>query len=241
MNIIKTLLILLIAFVFTACNSKTPFKTKEPISGASQVYMYVSNSTSGLDYSMEDSKYKAQINGKNVSGTIEAGEYKVFDMKPATVMFTSIRNNIEQKHIKLNMLAGQSYYLKIQSQEYGGLYTFEQVSASEGMKELQESKLAGSFLMDMTRYVPEFGGSSVDGDVDNKIPAMSEAEIDAIIEKKLAAMGAGTTAAVAAAPAPRAKSSGSKLDEIKEAYEMKKEGLLTNEEFKAMKAEILAK
>ena len=78
-------------------------------------------------------------------------------------------------------------------------------------------------------------------DSDNKIPAMSEAEIDAIIEKKLAAMGAQKTAPTVSST-PRANiSTSSKLDDIKEAYEMKKEGLLTNEEFKAMKAEILAK
>ena len=96
--------------------------------------------------------------------------------------------------------------------------------------------------MDMAAYVPDFGGSTAGKDSNNKIPAMSEAEIDAIIEKKLKAMSANTQAPATVSSAPRANvSTSSKLNDIKEAYEMKKEGLLTNEEFKAMKAEILAK
>ena len=240
MNTIKALLILALILLISGCATKTPFKTQEPLQGAALVYMYVADTQSNMDHSMEDSKYKTQINGKNVAGTIEAGEYKVFDMKPATVLFTAVRRNIETLHAKLSLQAGQTYFLKTQSGAFGEAFTFEQVSASEASEDLKTSKLAGSFEMDMAAYVPDFGGSTAGKDSDNKIPAMSEAEIDAIIEKKLAAMGTNTQAPAAVAPRVNISTS-SKLDDIKEAYEMKKEGLLTNEEFKAMKAEILAK
>ena len=241
MNTIKALLILAVMLLISGCTTKTSFKVQEPLNDAALVYMYVTNLQSDMDYSMEDSKYKTQINGKNVAGTIEAGEYKVFDMKPATVMFTAIRRNIESLHVKLNLQAGQTYFLKTQSGAFGEAFTFKQVSASEASKDLKNSKLAGSFEMDMAAYVPDFGGSTAGKD-DNKIPAMSEAEIDAIIEKKLKAMSNNTSAPAAVSSTTRASvSTSSKLDDIKEAYNMKKEGLLTNEEFKAMKAEILAK
>ncbi|MDQ7066526.1 MAG: hypothetical protein Q9M40_00145 [Sulfurimonas sp.] len=180
--------------------------------------MYVTDSQSGMDDSMEDSKYKIQINRKNVAGTIEAGEYKVFDMKPETVLFTAVRKNIEEKYVKLSLVAGQTYYLKTQSAAFGEPYSFEQVNAGVARQDLKESKLAGSFEVDMAAYVPAFGGSTVDADAKGKVPSMSEAEIDAIIEKKLKAMGAGT--AVVAAPAAMqnstpSSSSSSKLNDIK--------------------------
>ena len=241
MHIIKILFTLVFVLILSGCTTKTPFQVKQPVENAALVYIYVTNVQSGMDDAMEDSKYKTQINRKNVAGHIRAGEYKVFDMKPAMVLFTATRRNIEDLHIKLNLQAGQTYYLRTQSAGFGEEFSFEQVSASKASKELQTSKLAGSFEMDMAAYVPEFAGSTAGTEKANQIPAMSEAEIDAIIEKKLKAMGStnsATTATVVTAPKA---STTSKLDEIKQAYEMKKDGLLTNEEFKAMKAEILAK
>ena len=242
MTLTKSLLILSLSFFIVGCTSKTPFISQEPLQDAALVYFYVANKSSSMDASMEDSKYKARINGKNVAGSIEAGEYKVFDMKPATVLFTSVRRNIEQKFLKLHLEAGQTYYLKVQSGTFGGLYSFKEVSATEARKDLKTSSLSGSFELDMAAYVPDFGGSTAGKDIDeNTIPAMTEAEIDAIIEKKLKAMGATSAQAPVAQPSVKQVSSSSKLVDIREAYEMKKQGLLTNEEFKIMKAEILAK
>ena len=231
MNLIKSLLLVAVALLITSgCTTKTPFKTQEPLADAALVYFLVTDAQLGMDDAMEDSKYKTRINGKNVRGTIESGEYKVFDMKPATVLFTAVRRNFEEEHVKLNLQAGQTYFLKVQSGDFGGAYVFEQVSASEASEDLKKSKLSGSFEMNMAAYVPEFGGSTAGKTGENVIPAMTEAEIDAIIERKMKAMGAVPAAsAVSSAPRP---SSASKLDDIKKAYEMKKEGLLTNEEFK---------
>lgn len=242
MTLIKSLFLLSLTFFIAGCTTKTPFTSQEPLQDAALVYFYVSEKSSTIDVNMEDSKYKTRINGKNVAGTVEAGEYKVFDMKPATVLFTSVRRNIEEKFLKLNLQAGQTYYLKVQSGSFGGLYSFKEVSATEASKDLAQSSLAGSFEMDMAAYVPDFAGSTAGIDENDKIPSMSEAEIDAIIEKKLKAMGASQqVAAPVRTQVQNNTSSGSKLDNIKEAYEMKKQGLLTNDEFKAMKAEILAK
>ena len=119
MNTIKTLLILAIILLVSGCTTKTPFKTQEPLAGAALVYVYVSDSKPAMDDAMEDAKYKTRINGKNVAGTIVSGEYKVFDMKPATVLFTAVRRNIETLHVKLNLQAGQTYFLKTQSGAFG--------------------------------------------------------------------------------------------------------------------------
>jgi len=241
MPLLKSLLVISILFFISGCTTKTPFTSQEPLQDAALVYFYVSEKSSTIDTSMEDSKYKTRINGKNVAGTVEAGEYKVFDMKPDTVLFTSVRRNIEEKFLKLNLLAGQTYYLKVQSGAFGGPYSFKEVSATEASKDLAQSSLAGSFEMDMAAYVPDFAGSTAGKDESEKIPSMSEAEIDAIIEKKLKAMGASQQVPAQVTAPIKNTSSASKLDDIKEAYEMKKQGLLTNDEFKAMKAEILAK
>lgn len=240
MNIIKIFFITSILVLFSACTDKTPFKEKEPISGAAQVYVYVSNVQLGMDESMQDSKYKLQINGKNVAGTIQAGEYKVFDMKPATVLFSSVRRNIEMMHAKLHLEAGERYYLKAQSEGFGEGYTFSIIEESLALQDLKTSTLAGSSEMDMTAYVAEFGGSTAKDGTNEIAPTMSEAEIDAIIEKKLQERGA-PKAVVTPVIATPVVSTTSKLEDIKKAYDMKENGLLTEEEFKAMKAEILAK
>ena len=67
--------------------------------------------------------------------------------------------------------------------------------------------------------------------------AMSEEEVNAIIDEKMSKIRN-------IKQTPSSISSGatsSKLDDIRNAYEMKKQGVLTEEEFQNMKAEILAK
>ena len=247
MTILKALLITLSTVLIIGCGTKTPFKAQEPIKDAALVYVYVSDVQSDIDHAMEDAKYKIQINDKNVKGWIKAGEYKVFDMKPATVLFTIIRREIESLDVKLNLEAGKTYYLKTQSGEFGGVFTFKQVSYQNALNDLSNSKLAGSFTEDLTKYVPEFAGSTA-GLKDEKpsIPALTESQIDALIEKKMAKKASMQTNTFSAStPSVTTKSTtsvtGNKLYDIRNAYEMKKQGILSEEEFLKMKSEILAK
>lgn len=250
MNKLKALLVVAIMLLVSGCGTKVPFKEKEPLDGAALLYVYVVNKT-GDNKNMSDSKYKLQINGKNVNGEINRGEYKVFDMKPATILVTSVRRNIERMHVKVNMQAGNIYYLKIESGSFGGFYNFDQVSASEGRAGVAKTTFADAFGIDVTKYTPDFAGSTAGEDGKTmSVPAMSEAEINAIIEKKInerianmpvQAAPAQTAPAAASIPSYVNTPKVSKMDEIQRAYDMKEKGMLTEEEFSTIKAEILAK
>jgi hypothetical protein len=244
MNIIKTLLVVAILLITTGCGTKTPYKEKEPISGAALLYVYVVDNISP-DESMTDASFKLRINNLNVADRVRAGEHKVFDMKPATVLVSAVRNNVMIHNVKLKMEAGHIYYLEIYVGTADEDFTFTQMSPEEGKKGVAKTALANSFEKDMAAYVSDFAGSTAenhDGTV--AVPAMSEAEIDAIIEKKLNAKMA-TMPKPAPTPAPaQAKPSISRveqMDQLDRAFGMKEKGILTDAEYQKMKAEILGK
>ena len=243
MNTIKALLILAVMLLISGCGTKVPFKAKEALDGAAVVYIYA-NDTVSDDDSMQNNKFQLRINNKNVAGRLNGGEYRVFDMKPDTILVSAVRTNIEEHYVKLSLEAGKVYYLRIQTGAYGEEFTFEEVSASEGQKEIVNTTLAGVTGIDTTAYVPDFAGSTAGKDGTLAVPALSEAEIDAIIEKKIAdkigkmKIPAPATAPVAQTPVV---SKSSTMDEIDRAFEMKQKGIITQEEFNKIKAEILAK
>ena len=238
MNKIKALLITILMLFVSGCGTKVPFKAQEPLDGAAVVYVYA-NDTVSDDESMQDDKFQLRINNQNVAGRLNGGEYRVFDMKPATILMSAVRTNIEEHYVKLNLEAGKVYYLQIQTGSYGEEFTFGEVSVSEGQKDIANTTLAGATGIDVTSYVPDFAGSTAgkeDGTV--AVPAMTEAEIDAMIEKKLGQRAATVPAPAVATPvAPKL----STMDEIDRAYQMKEKGIITQDEFNKIKAEILAK
>ncbi|MCD4668470.1 MAG: SHOCT domain-containing protein, partial [Sulfurimonas sp.] len=188
---------------------------------------------------VQDDKFQLRINNQNVAGRINGGEYRVFDMKPATILISAVRTDIEEHYLKLNLEAGKVYYLKIQTGTFGEAFAFEEVSASEGQKDITNTALAGATGIDVTSYVPDFAGSTAgkeDGTV--AVPAMTEAEIDAMIEKKLGQRAASIPAPVVATSVASKLST---MDEIDRAYQMKEKGIITQDEFNKIKAEILAK
>ena len=257
MNKIKALLIIAVVLLVSGCTTKTPFQVKEPLKDAALVYVYSTDVMSDDD-SMQNGKFKLQINNKNVAGSIDAGEYKVFDMKPAVILMTALRTNVEKLHIKLNLEAGKTYYLRVEAKSgYGDAFTFDEVDSRTGKKDLEKSALAGSFEVDAAAYIPDYAGSTAGNDKDTvvAVPAMTEAEIDAIIERKIAERVSkmnipAPVAAPVAAPAVQVSSpvptyvtspKASKMDEIQRAYDMKEKGILSQEDFNTIKAEILAK
>ena len=239
MNTIKALLILAVMLLVSGCGTKVPFKAKEALDGAAVVYIYA-NDTISDDDSVQDDKFQLRINNQNVAGRLNGGEYRVFDMKPATVLVSAVRTNIEEHYVKLSLIAGKVYYLKIQTGAYGEEFTFEEVSASEGQKEIVNTTLAGVTGIDTTAYIPDFAGSTAKKEGVVAVPAMSEAEIDAMIEKKLKARTVAPAVSSTIPPKPRV-SKIEQMDELERAYNMKEKGILTQEEFNQMKAEILAK
>ena len=234
-KILMALSLTVASLMLSGCGTKAPFKVQKPLEKAALVYIYVvDGESSGEDASYSD--YNIRINGKRYLERIESGEYMVFNLKPNPTLLSAVKGQIIEKDIKLNLKAGDINYLRITDNTEMGEFGFEQVPASVAIPEIAKTGLAGSSLEDPNNIITELVGMDKEKESSivkqSTVPAMSEAEIDAIIEKKLSARGVD-------AKVP-AKTSTSKLDKIKEAYEMKKEGILSDEEFKALKADILA-
>jgi len=229
--------LVLMSVLFTACGSKVPFKAQKPLPKAALVYIYVVDGISDNDDASHHD-YNIRINGKRYLERIESGEYMVFNLKPNVTLFSVVKGQIIEQHIKLNLKAGDVNYLRVTDNVSYGEFAFEQVSPQEARAEIVKTGLSGSSMEDPSNIITELiGNEEKDNSIvkakTDAIPAMSEAQIDAIIEKKLASKGVDVSAPVS--------TSSSKLDKIKEAFEMKKQGILTDDEFKSLKADILAK
>ena len=230
-KILLTIGLVVMGLTFDACAPKAPFKAQKPLDGAAIVYIYVvDGESSGEDASHSD--YNIRINGKRYLERIESGEYMVFNIKAKPTLFSAVKGQIIEQHIKLNLKAGDINYLRISDNTQSGEFGFEQVAPSKAKTEISKTGLAGSSVESPENIITELIGTDKTKK-DTVLPAMSEQQIDKIIEKKLQSKGISTKV-----PAATSKT---KLDKIKEAYEMKKEGILTDEEFKALKSEILAK
>jgi len=230
----KTLMmlgILVIGLLFSACASKVSFKVQKPLAGAALVYVYVVDGfANGENASHSD--YNIRINGKRYLERIESGEYMVFNIKPKPTLFSAVKGQILEKDIKLNLKVGDVNYLRITDNTENGEFGFEQIKPSVARLEIVKTGLAGSSVENPKNIITEL--ISTEKNKDNSIvqtnqkPTISKAQIDKIIDAKLKSKSVSVT-------------NTTKLDKIKEAYEMKKQGILTDEEFKAVKAEILAK
>jgi len=223
--------LLIISLLFSACGTKVPFKVTKPLDNSAIVYVYVVDGMSSGEEASH-SEYNILINGKRYLERIESGEYMLFNLKANPTLISAVKSQIIEDNIKLNLKAGDINYLRITDNTDSGEFGFEQVKPSEARKEIAKTGLAGSSLENPENIITELIGLD-DKKTENIAPAMNESQIDAIIEKKLKSKGISVEVPVA--------TSNSKLDKIKEAYEMKKQGILSDDEFKALKADILAK
>jgi len=223
--------LLIISLLFSACGTKVPFKVTKPLDNSAIVYVYVVDGMSSGEEASH-SEYNILINGKRYLERIESGEYMLFNLKANPTLISVVKSQIIEDNIKLNLKAGDINYLRITDNTDSGEFGFEQVKPSEARKEISKTGLAGSSLENPENIITELIGLD-DKKTENIAPAMNESQIDAIIEKKLKSKGISVEVPVA--------TSNSMLDKIKEAYEMKKQGILSDDEFKALKADILAK
>ncbi|MBN2782382.1 MAG: hypothetical protein JXQ66_03995 [Campylobacterales bacterium] len=252
---LSVLVLLAVSLFFSACGSKAPFQAEEPMADAALVYVYVVGGMSGGENASHGT-YNIRINGKTYLERIETGEYLALNLKPNATLLSAVKSQIIEEHIKLNLKAGDVNYLRITDNVVGGEFAFEQVSANEAREEISRTGLAGSNMENPDNMITELiglGGDDEDSAVaTNSVPALTEAQIDAIIEKKLAERrganrGATFTEQKGSSFVPSMQnqktnfSKESKLSKIKEAYEMKEQGILTESEFEKLKAEILAK
>jgi len=238
-KIILILTSFLLSFIATSCADKKLFVAKEAMPTAALVYIYIEEDTN-IDDSFRVTKYNVVINGNVSSESLKPSEYIKLDVKPNPLTISLARTDLEIQSIKLNPEAGKTYYLRAQSQSNSfGKFDFKLVDSSLGSKEIANNVSSSEYLIE---------GNIIDALVkDDKEAAntskMSESEINALIEQKLKAMKTPQVNSTQSSPSTTTSTSvtGSKLDDIRNAYEMKKQGILSEEEFLKMKSEILAK
>ena len=236
-------LVLVLSMLFVSC-AKISFVEKKPVSNAALVYVYSVEDPEASDIE-NVTKFKVFINGKSTNGFIKAYEYNTYDLKADKIILTTARDYLERQSITIDLEAGKTYYARVQSYGIGfRKFNFDLVEASVALEELRTTNLAGKYDTSKNELTELIGmGTSDNPELikntkNNSTPSsMSEEEVNAMIDEKMSNMKnfKQTTSNVANSV------TGSKLDDIRNAYEMKKQGVLTDEEFKAMKAEILAK
>lgn len=226
-KMIKIVALLLISTIFTACGSKLPFKEQTPLENAALVYVYVPSEISG-DEDTDETDYNLRINNKRVMERISSGEYMVFNLKPITLTLSATRAQVEEHKLSVSLNAGEVYYFKISGKLDGGNFSFDRVSKAVGSKEITKTGLAGSSVEDEENIITEFINPKSEEDAQVKVAPV-------------AAVPTATVASTPVATQTPTRGVSSKMDDIKQAYEMKNQGMLSDEEFKALKAEILAK
>ena len=230
----KIVLIILIGMAFISC-TKVPFIPKKPVENAALVYVYAlpdngSNDAERIPY------YKVLINGKTTKGFVKEFEYATYNLKPMSVVLSGARNDIEIKNLSLNLEEGETYYIRIQSySDDFGKFNLTLVEEAEALEELKSTDLAGEYDK-ADSVIHALIESEKD---DNTMKGMTAEQLEALIDKKVAEKTAGTSSV--SSSSPTLTRTGNKLEDIRNAYEMKKQGLLSEEEFLKMKSEILAK
>ena len=205
--------LLTLSALFTACG-KIPFEKQKPASEAALVYMYVTMD-SGINDTDRMPNYVIGINGKNTEGSIEHGTYKYFNLKPGQVTISATRSDIEKQDIKLTLDAGKTYFLRVKSfSDDFAKFEITRVNSNEAYPELKDTTLADKFEKS-----------------ENVISALISSSSDEPEVTKAKAVEASSATT----------QSPSKMDEIQKAYDMKEKGMLSEDEFNTLKAEILAK
>jgi hypothetical protein len=195
------------------CGTKTPFEKRVISQSVAQVYVYAPAPTiNGEDTT--DLRYQVYINSKRVSGTILESEYKVFNIKPSKSIISIRRDDTEEKKINLDLKAGYIYYLKIIDDSRSGTFEFLQIEDDLALQEIVETDLAGSMKIETSEIFVD----------ETKVEAVESKEISVGNEMK-----SSNSEAL----------SGSVVDEITKAYELKQNGVLSEEEFKRIKVKLL--
>ncbi len=165
----------------------------------------------GSDEGYDVSDYSIRINNKLYKQRIEQGEYIALELKPESTDISVTRRAIEEKVIHLDLKVAELYYLKITDNMQGATFAFEHVKSEVALKEIVKTGLAGSTLKSSKDKITELISSDNNESIDS--------------EKDSQPLKQTTT----------------KTDEIQKAYEMKEKGIISEEEFQALKTNILSK
>jgi len=203
-----------VLLLLTACGSKAPFVKQEPLANSALVYVYLPSSISD-DENQNESDYNIRFNDRQVMERISSGEYMAFNVKPERVEVSIVRKQIEEKSITLDLKVGHTYYLKIEDNLAGNSFDFVRMNKRDAYPELMKTGLAGSSVESEENIINVF---------------IDEPKKD---ETVIMSPTAPQTVPVA--------NTSSKMDKIQKAYDMKEKGMLSEDEFNTLKAEILAK
>ena len=235
MKALKKIVVLAsVLLMIVACGSKIPFKKQQPLENAALVYVYVPDTvTAGED--TQTYTYSLRINNKKYKQRITEGEYLTLNLKPITLDISATRSDVEEHKLRVSLEAGKIYYFKIQKHDDLS-FTFERVKNSVALAEIAKTGLAGSMVDDTSNIITEFVNPKEDKKEDVLI---KQAQTQQPVKTQMATPVVPVVTPTTTSSTKRVTAS--KLDEIKKAYEMKKEGIISDDEFKTIKSEILAK
>ncbi len=227
-KILLTLLTTLLSTLFFSC-AKVPFTKNTVKQNAALVYIYTARETNSIDENSRIQTYKILLNGKYIDDSLVNDEFIKYDVKSGSIIFSALRNDIDIKKLELDAIEGKIYYLKINT--YGaslGKFDFKLVNETQALKEMQETTLAGAYEKKDSIISALIPSGNTKKEEDDKTTKISKQDIQTMIDAKVTQKVSTSTTAT-------------KLENIRNAYEMQKQGLLTKEEFKTMKTEILAR
>ena len=226
MNIVKTLLLIATLLLFSACGNKTAFKLQEPLDNAALVYVYAKvklDSSEGTNRG----EYSLRINNKPVMQRVKDGEYMALNLKPQAMTISATKGQIQEVVLDLDLKAGQTYYLKIVDSQDGSAFDFVKVKNSEAKIDIASTGLAGSSEESPENIITELINPKNSDSMEVKavVPVVVPAATQTPVASK---------AQIQTVPM-------SKTDEIMKAYGLKEKGIIDEQEFKALKTNILNK
>ena len=203
------LLLLLLTLLLVSGCSTVGFKENALTSNTSTIYTYV-EIPQGINENESDPCYKIEINNKSLKECMKIDEFMEFkNLKSQSITISATRDDIDKKTLKLDLVAGKTYFLKAQSySQIIGQFEFIQIDRKEALKSITTMKMANP---------PE---TEDDGIFDF---FMSNEDNKTAIKEET----------------PKSITTSSKMDEISKANDMKEKGIISDEEFNKLKAEIL--
>ena len=213
---LATLTIFLITLLLAGC-AKAPFKAQEPLANAALVYVYVAMDA-GVNDTNRNPYYKVGLNGKNTKGGMVTNEYMAFNLKPETVLISTTRADIEKQELTIQLQAGETRYLKVQSfSDDFGKFSFKEVSSEVGAKEIAKTRAAVEDKKEAD-YI----------DVLVESVSSDEEENAAIVKEDVSEKDT-------------VKSAQSNADELERLFELKEKGAISQEEYETLKAKVINK
>lgn len=141
-RLIHLLITLVLLALFIGC-STVGFAEKPLKENTSTIYTYV-ETPSSVNENMYDPCYKIDINNKSFKSCMKIEEFMEFkNLKAQEIIISATRDEIDKKTMKLDLVAGNRYFLRVQStSQIMGQFEFTQVSKDVALKSIGSMKMA---------------------------------------------------------------------------------------------------